>query len=290
MPQAELDDEGVAAIATLVALAAKIEVARSGVEPQSSDQGSESVASNMPQHIYDPLAADLGASATTNSAIVEDVLPASVEATAMREPSRLGDALRSHYPEMCLLLMAVALIGAWAYASTPRTPESLPGPAIAEIRPDEAVTPPAPPAPEDTRLKFMGSQSCGDKACEPLLTLAPSLATTSPTTPAAAALPTPPPRSRKRLGRALKRRPRLQRRRSRGWLPSRTSRPRSLRRPATRHLKPNGSKPNRLQPSLSRQSRPEPSRPWPLRSRPRLNRLRPSLARQNQSDPNRPWP
>ncbi len=146
MPQAEIDDEGAAAIATVVALAAKIEVARGGLEPQSSDQGSESVASSMSQHIYDPLAAALGASATTHSAIVEDVLPASVETTAMREPSRLGDALRSHYPEMCLLLMAVALIGAWAYASTPRTPESGPFPPLPRSGPRRPLPARAAPA------------------------------------------------------------------------------------------------------------------------------------------------
>ncbi len=192
------DAERIAAIETLVALAAKIEAARAGgetyVAPETEAPAAveelRADADMVPQFIGDQLEV-AGIPTVSHAAEMpvayEEQAPAdqhdeNAPAEAIERPTpgdidyalRLREALRAHYPESALLLVAIALVGVWAYASTPRTRDHVPVPAIAEIRPDEAVPASASPAPENARLKFVGKQSCAGGACETLLTLAPA--------------------------------------------------------------------------------------------------------------------
>lgn len=171
MDQAETgsDAERIAAIETLVALAAKIEAARADAESVGASITKAPAAATMPQFICDSLEeaftsagrrAPEKLSELEEQAPVESPVPSSVD-----HASRWTDALRASYPEAGLLLVAVALLGAWIYASVPRKGETPPSLAIAQIHADEA----SPPAPADARLKFMGGDSCSGRPCESLL-------------------------------------------------------------------------------------------------------------------------
>jgi hypothetical protein len=182
------DAERVAAIETLVALAAKIEAARAGAESAGATNSETPVTVIMPRFICDPLEetnTSAGHRAPEMPSGHEERTPAELTVpSSVDHASRWTDVLRASYPEAGLLLVSVALLAALIYASAPNTRATLPGgPAVAKIRADEAA-PPAAPAPDDARLKFVSSESCSGRPCESLLAFTPDPAATERAEPA----------------------------------------------------------------------------------------------------------
>jgi len=179
-PKSAPDDEGAAAIATLVALAAAIEAARAG--PGADETASGTGSAPALQATFDPLPTAITAArptvTETTTATGEDAPPLPTTSESLGHRWRWADA-RHFYPEAGLVLVAIALLGVWAYASVPHAPKSLPGPEVAQIRPEEADSRPA-SATTDARLKFIGREKCDGESCDSLLKFAPAPAPQSP--------------------------------------------------------------------------------------------------------------